>query len=109
MASAISVGMRVNYTPGSDVAVGSVVVLNDLVGVADRPIPAGRLGALAVQGIFSFDKATGVGEAIALGATVYYDSSAGQITTTSTDNKLVGKCAKAAADGDATVEVLLLP
>lgn len=109
MATAISVGMRVNYTPVADVALGAVVVLNDLVAVADRPIPAGRLGAVAVQGIFGMPKATGAGSAIAIGKKVYWDASASVVTETSTDNIEIGKVAKAAGDNDAEVEVLLSP
>lgn len=95
---------HVDYTPNADVAVGAVVVLNDLFCVADRPIPANKLGALAVEGMFKLPKASG---AIGQGAIVYWDATAGNITTTATSNKRAGKAAAAAASGDASVYVLI--
>jgi predicted RecA/RadA family phage recombinase len=82
-----------------------VVVQGDLVGVANRPIAANELGALAVAGVYDFAKATGVGTAIAIGATCYWNDAANQATTTAAGNKLLGKCVRAAADADATVRI----
>ncbi len=97
----------VDYTPGSNVTAGDVVVQGDLVGVAKLDILAGRLGALAVEGIFDFPKSTAGGSAIAVGTTVYWNAGAQQATATATGNKLIGKTTKAAADADATVRVRL--
>lgn len=102
-------GMQVDYTPGAAVAAGDVVVQGDLIGVAKQPIAAGVLGALAVDGVFDFPKATGVGTAIAAGATVYWDAGDTEAKTDSEAgaNKLLGKTTAAAADADATVRVRL--
>jgi predicted RecA/RadA family phage recombinase len=97
-------GDLVDYTPGSAVSAGDVVVLNDLVTVAVRPIPANKLGAVAVEGVFKLPKASG---AIGQGAIVYWDSTASNVTTTATGNKRAGKAAAAAASGDTVVPVLL--
>ncbi|GIW55554.1 MAG: hypothetical protein KatS3mg082_1958 [Nitrospiraceae bacterium] len=80
MAQAVFVheGASIDYTPAADVAAGDVVVQGDLVGVAKLDIKAGKLGALAVEGVFDFAKATGVGTAIAAGAIVYWDDTANQ-------------------------------
>jgi predicted RecA/RadA family phage recombinase len=109
MAQAVFVhaGASIDYTPAADVAAGDVVVQGDLVGVAKLDIKAGQLGALAVEGVFDFAKATGAGTAIAVGAVVYWNDSANQATTTATGNKLIGKCIKAAGDNDASVRVKL--
>lgn len=104
MADYVQDGDLIDYTPGSAVAAGDVVVLNDLVTVAPRPIAANKLGAVAVEGVFSLPKASG---AIGQGAIVYWDATAGNITTTSSGNKRAGKAAAAAASGDATVKVLI--
>lgn len=109
MASTVSVGFRADYTPSADVAVGAVVVQNKLVGIADRPLPANKLGSIAVYGIFSIPKATSAGSAIGAGAEVYWDSTNSRVTTTASGNVLVGKTVAAAADGDAEVKVLLVP
>jgi predicted RecA/RadA family phage recombinase len=107
MAQAVFVheGASIDYTPGADVAAGDVVVQGDLVGVAKLDIKAGKLGALAVEGVFDFAKATGVGTALAAGTTVYWDDAANVATSTAAGNKQIGKVVKAAADADATVRV----
>jgi len=107
MAQAVFVheGCSIDYTPGADVAAGDVVVQGDLVGVAKQPIKANQPGALAVDGVFDFAKATGVGTALAAGTTVYWDDAANVATSTAAGNKQIGKVVKAAADADATVRV----
>ena len=100
-------GDSIDYTPGSAVTAGDVVVQGELVGVAKRDIPANALGSLAVTGVFDFPKATGAGTAIAAGANVYWNAGTQVATTTSAGNKLIGKTVKAAADADATVRVRL--
>lgn len=104
MADYVQDGDLIDYTPGSAVAAGDVVVLNDLVTVAPRPIAANKLGAVAVEGVFALPKASG---AIGQGALVYWDATNGNVTTTSSGNKRAGKAAAAAASGDTTVRVLI--
>jgi predicted RecA/RadA family phage recombinase len=104
MASYVQDECLIDYTPSAAVAAGDVVVLNDLVTVAPRPIAANALGAVAVEGVFSMPKASG---AIGQGALVYWDATNSNITTTSSGNKRAGKAAKAAASGDASVQVLI--
>ena len=102
-------GKAIDYTPGSAVAAGDVVVQGELVGVAKVPIAANALGALAVTGVFDLPKATGEGTAIAAGANVYWDVA--DVEAKEDDetaaNKLIGKTIKAATDDDATVRVRL--
>ncbi len=110
----IQTGDSVDYVPGADVQSGDVVVQGALVGVAKLAIKAGRLGALAVTGLFDFPKASGTGAAIAAGAAVRWNATAGVATTAADDGgtpatayPAIGKTVKAAADADATVRVLL--
>jgi len=91
-------GAAIDYTPTAD-------VLGDLVGVAKQPIPANTPGALAVEGVFDFAKATGAGTALAVGAVVYWNDTTNVVTTSSSGNKQVGKVVKAATDSDATARV----
>jgi|SRR5579884_1454284 predicted RecA/RadA family phage recombinase len=109
MAQAVFVheGCSIDYTPAADVAAGDVVVQGDLVGVAKAPIKANQLGALAVEGVFDFAKATGAGTAVAVGAVVYWNDAANQATTAAAGNKLLGKSVRAAGDNDATVRAKL--
>ena len=108
MATFIHDGKAIDYTPGSDVAAGAVVVQGELVGVARTPIAASALGSLAVVGVFDFPKATGGGTAITAGANCYWDATNSRATTTATGNKLIGKCVKAAADADALVRIRMM-
>lgn len=106
MASIIGEGQSLDYTPGSAVASGDVVVLGSIgVGVADHDIPANALGAVVVDGLIEFPKATG---AITAFAKVYWDATAKNVTTTATNNTLAGYAVAAAASGDATVRVKLM-
>jgi len=102
-------GKSIDYTPGADVSAGDVVVQNDLIGIAKLDIASGALGALAVTGVFDLPKATGVGEAIAAGAKVYWDVADGvaKEDAEAGANKYLGKTVRAAGDDDATVRVRL--
>ncbi len=104
-------GESIDYTPGSDVASGQVVVQGDLVGVAKRPIAANEPGSLAIVGVFDFAKEAGGGVTFAVGAVAYWDAT--NKVAVATDgggtHKRLGKVFLAAADADATVRVKLLP
>lgn len=109
-ATFIQDGDAIDYTPSADVAAGAVVVLEDLIGVTKRPIPANTLGALDVTGVFEFPKETGSGSEIAAGAIVNWDALA-QVAYAalggSVSDKLLGKVVLAASDSDETVRVRL--
>ena len=64
---------RIDHTPSGNVAAGAVVVVGGLVGVATEPIAANTLGALAVEGQFELDLATG--KTFTAGDAVYVASS----------------------------------
>ena len=98
-------GKYIDHTPGSALAYGDVVVQVDLVGVVLRPLAAGELGALAVDGIFDFTKNTGF--AYTVGTILYWDDTNNVVTTTATGNKQIGKVVRAAATTDTTVRVRL--
>ncbi len=98
-------GCSIDYTPGADISAGDVVVQGDLVGVAKLEIKSGKLGSLAVDGVFDFAKNTGV--AYTVGQLLYWDDAANVVTTTATGNKLIGKVVRAAASADTTVRVRL--
>ncbi len=102
-------GAAIDYTPGGDVAAGAVVVQGELVGVARLDIKANTLGALVVEGVFDFPKATGGGTAIGAGADVYWNAAAQQATTNAAAGakKKLGRTVRAAADGDALVRIRL--
>ena len=102
-------GDFIDYTPVADVAPGDVVIQGDLAGVAKRPIPAGTLGALAVEGLFDFPKTPGTGTAIPVGTRVYWDvaEKVAKADDEAGANKSLGKTTAAAGDSDETVRVRL--
>ena len=70
-----------------------------------RPLAAGELGALAVDGVFDFAKNTGV--AYTVGTILYWDDTNNVVTATATGNKQIGKVVRAAATTDTTVRMRL--
>lgn len=108
-ATFVQEGTAIDYTPNADVALGTVVVQGDLVGVASRELKANALGALAVEGVFDFAKASGAGVTFAVGAKVYWDDANNLAVATdgSGANKLLGKAVAAAADAASTVRTRL--
>jgi predicted RecA/RadA family phage recombinase len=106
-------GAEVDHTPGTAVTAGDVVVVgSNLVGIANRAIPASTLGALATEGVFDIVKATG---SISEGDSIYWDADgdpvggtagSGAATTTATGNTYLGAALADALSGGATVRVL---
>ena len=108
----IQEGLSIDYTPGSAVAAGQVVVQGSMIGVAKTPIAASALGALAVRGIFDVVKAN---EQQTLGAALYWDADGdpyggtagtGCATTTSGGNTFIGFAQVVAEATDEVVRVL---
>ncbi len=102
----------VDYTPGSAVTGGAVVVLGGQVMVAVKDIAANTLGQLVNEGIVALPKETG---AIAYGDRVFWkptgtpvtgDASSGAASK-ATGDAIAGICVKAAVSGDSYVYVLL--
>lgn len=109
MATAVMIhkGDSIDYTPGSAVSAGDVVVLltGSLLGVAVKDIAANELGALAIEGVFTFPKAVLSTSAIPVGTKLYWDASAQKATTTSQSNTYIGKAILAATAAATTVRV----
>lgn len=102
-------GVMVDYTPGSAVSAGDVVVQGDMIGVATAAIAANALGQLRVSGVFAFSKSAGSTTALTVGAILYWDAGNEVVTSTASTHKQIGPCVKAASVDDTTVRVLLVP
>lgn len=102
-------GSAIDYPNGtsSAIAAGQVVSLTTRIGVAGTDIPASAVGSLYVKGVFAMPKAASTSTAIAIGAAVYYDASADNITTTAASNIPAGWAIAAAAENDTTVQVCI--
>lgn len=93
----------IDYTPSSDVDVGDVVIVGELVGIAVRPIVADELGALNInRGVYRF---TGDSSDIDIGDPVYWDASEEKVSVTSTGNKFLGVAVSNCAGDDSPVDV----
>lgn len=98
-------GITIDYknTSGATIAANTIVALGTTrCGVAGTDIPNNSVGAVFVEGVWIVPS-TGT---IALGAAVYYDTSAEKATATATSNVPLG-WAVAAAEND-TVKIKLL-
>ena len=101
----------IDYTPGSAVTAGDVVVLGSIVGVATNDIAANAKGSLTIDGVFKVPKITG---AISVGTKLYWDpagtpvtgdASSGAATATAGSLKVMGYAVLAAASGDSYVYI----
>lgn len=103
MASYVAEDDLFDYTPGSAVAAGDVVVIGSMIGVAPRAIAANALGALAVEGIWEMPVATGATGAQGSAINWYAVSGVAHAST----GVAAGKLAKPRLAGDTSVHVLI--
>ena len=83
-------GKVIQYTNNgeTDIAYGDIVVLTDMVSVANSDIPKGMQGALAITGAFEMPaETTSVFE---VGQAVYWDAENSVVTLTADGNIKVG-------------------
>ena len=96
----------IDYTPGTAKSAGSVVVLEDSVGIVHNRIEASTLGALALGGGVYL----GTGDAaISQGVAVYWDATNGKATETVAGNKFLGLCVRECSGDGEDIWVLHLP
>ena len=92
-------GETLDYTATKAVTNGQVVSLGNRIGVAGNDIAEGATGALHVTGVYIMDKKAS--EKITMGAPVYYDATADEITATEKGNVPAGYAAATAEASDA--------
>lgn len=86
-------GASVDYLPDANVPAGTIVVVNDLVGVARIDLKAGEPGALAVSPAPVFEVEKGAAVAFAYGAKVYWDTANRKVAAAEgTGLALLGLC-----------------
>ena len=107
----IGEGKVLDFTAGGAVAVGAVVAMGDIVGIALVAAAAsGDVIAVAIEGVFTVAKTTGT--AWAQGAAIDWDSGSSEfhdgVTPASGDVVSCGIAAVAAASADATGQIKLL-
>ena len=97
-------GKSIDFLSATDVPAGSVIVQGNLVGVTKLDVQAGRLGALAVVGVFDIAKAS---TAIPLGSRVYWDATAKQAVLTASGNAPLGVAVQEATADEPVIRVRL--
>ncbi len=98
-------GTVLDYTPGSAVTSGQVVLIGVRIGVALKDIAANATGPLQVAGVFNIAKLSA--DVVAQGAALYWDNTNSRLTTTASGNTLAGFAAAAAGNGATTVAIKL--
>lgn len=93
-------------TTGAAIAVGDIVPVGKMHGVAITDIAVGDIGAVKVTGCFSVDAA--VTDTFAVGDTVYFDKAKKQASKTNT-NPVLGVAVSAKSANAKSVEVALWP
>lgn len=105
MKNFVQVGRQVPVIALASVSAGQGVLIGSLFGVAVHDAASGDPLELALEGVYRMAKATGA--AWTVGARLYWDDTAKNVTTTASTNKLIG-VALEAADSAATSGVLRL-
>lgn len=96
-------GKTITFTPAADVASGGAVLATAMVVVAIAAVKATEPGEFVTEGVFELPKATA--DEVTVGAQLYWDDSAKNITTVVGTNKPAGKAWAPAGNGDTSVLV----
>lgn len=100
-------GDYIDHIPTMNLPLGAVVVLGALIGIAHRPIPAGALGSLALEGVFDVPVATGTNAEV--GTQLFWDATT-QVATINADsgtNPPLGVAVRAIAATDSQARLRL--
>jgi predicted RecA/RadA family phage recombinase len=106
---------RIDYTPGTAVAAGQVVLQGTLIGIATVAIAANEKGSLCTRGIFNVPKDSS--NLSAVGTAIYWDADgnpvggtagSGCFTSTATGNTFAGWCLETAGASVGDVDALIL-
>jgi predicted RecA/RadA family phage recombinase len=91
--------------PSGGVLSGGVVIIGSLIGIAETTQAVGVTVAVVTKGVFELPKVSA--QAWAVGNPIYWDSGAGNATTTSTSNTLLGYATEVAANPSSVGRVRL--
>ena len=105
MKNFIQPGDVLTVTAPYDVDSGDGCLVGSLFGVAAYDADSAGTVDLVTEGVFDLAKTTS--QAWTVGQLMYWDNSGKKVTSTSSSNKLIGVCAKAAGTNDTTGHVML--
>jgi predicted RecA/RadA family phage recombinase len=98
-------GEVIPVTAPRNVNSGEGVLVGALFGVATTTVLSGASLEIVPEGVF--DLAAATADTATQGAKMYWDDTAHRLTTTATNNTLVGALTAAKANGDTTARVYL--
>lgn len=107
MRNFVSEGVAVDLTAPAAVTSGAPVKVGGLVVIPVADAASGETFCGMAHGVFDVNKATG--SAWTEGATLYWDDTAKKFTTVSTSNTKCAVAVAAAASGDTTGRIKLIP
>lgn len=93
-------------TAAAEINSGDVVITGSLIGVSVADAAVGEKVAVNLKGVYSLPKKAA--DTIDQGQAVYWDTTPGEVTETSTDNTLIGYAFAAAGGSTTTVQVKLI-
>ncbi len=99
----IQPGEVIDYTAGSALSSGTVVLIGNRVGVLLTDLANGEVGAAQVTGVWEIAKLST--DVVTQGALLYWDAGNSRLTTTASSNKLAGYAWAAASGTDTTVQI----
>ncbi|VDC31416.1 DUF2190 family protein [Pseudogemmobacter humi] len=105
MRNYIMPGEHLTITAAAPITSGQLVVVGDIVGVAQGDAEIGDDVVIVRRGIFELPKTSA--QAWTVGAKVYWDAGNSLVTTTASGNKLIGAAAGVAANPSSFGLVLL--
>lgn len=100
-------GDIIDYTPGSNVSAGDIVVQVNLIGQVVSDILSGEKGALRIEGVINAPKLST--DVVAIGDVLYWDAGNTRCTKTASTHKIIGKAVEAAGNGVTDVDLKLTP
>jgi len=105
MKNFIQPGDVVDIVAAGTLAAGAGLVVGTMFGVVMEAAVNGQRVALALTGVFDLPKTAG--QTPAVGAAVYWDAGAGNVTTSSAGNTKIGVALLLPGAGDPTIRVRL--
>lgn len=96
-------GEVIEYTAGSALSSGAVVLIGNRIGVLLTDLANGEVGAAQVTGVWELTKLST--DVVTQGALLYWDAGNSRLTTTASSHKQAGYAWAAASGTDTTVQI----
>ena len=101
----VAEGATMDFTPETDVAAGSVVVVSNIVGIAKFGIRAGSRGSITIRGVFDVVKDPTTN--IPAGTILYWSEISWHVVKNAYIHSMIGKAIESAPPGSLTVRLRL--